>query len=101
MNIEDIVKRIDVDAARAFVHAARNIIDALLLEAQEVRSVQTPAGRDYNDAQLPRDTPPGGWLSHEEIRNTAQRLSEAIAAEKWSDGVLFTLQLLTALGGWL
>ena len=101
MNIEDAVKRIDVDAARAFVHAARNVIDALLLEVEEVRSVQTPAARDYNQAQLPRDTAPGGWLSHEEVRNTAQRLAEAMAAEKWCDGVLFTLQLLQVLGGGL
>lgn len=99
MSIEEIVKKIDVDAARAFVHAARNVIDALLLETEEVRSVQTPAARDYNQAQLPRDTAPGGWLSHEEICNTAQRLAEAVAAEKWCDGVLFTLQLLQTLGG--
>lgn len=101
MSIEEIVKKIDVNAARAFVHAARNVIDALLLETEAVRSVQTPAARDYSQAQLPRDAAPGGWLSHEEIRNTAQRLAEAVAAEKWCDGVLFTLQLLAMLGGGL
>ncbi len=99
MTITDVVKRIDLDAARAFVHAARNVIDALLIEAEQVREVQTPVGRDYNQAGLPRDTAPGGWLSQEEIRRTAQQLAEAVAAEKWCDGVLFTLRLLQMLGG--
>ena len=101
MNIGEIAKCIDADTARAFVTAARHVIDALLIEAERVRQTQTPVPRDYAEAELPRSAPAGGWLSHEELGHTAQRLAEAIAAEKWTDGLLFALKLLRGFGGGL
>ena len=99
MNIETLVERIDSGTARAFVTAARHVIDALLIEAERVQQTQTPTPRDYNAADMPRNTPVGGWLSHEELRGTAQRLAEAMAAEKWTEGVVFAARLFNALGG--
>jgi len=99
MNLLTAVERIDANTARSFVHAARHVIDALLIEATHVRQAQTPAPRDYNEADMSRETPGGGWLSHDELRDTARRLGEAIAAEKWTDGVLCTLQVLRLIGG--
>ncbi|MFH1745673.1 MAG: hypothetical protein ABIG44_01380 [Planctomycetota bacterium] len=101
MNIEALAKQLDASTARAFVTAARHVIDALMIEAEQVRQTQTPTARDYDNAELPRDMPGGGWLSHDELRNTTQRLAEAIAAEKWTDGVVFAVRLLSALGGGL
>ena len=99
MNIEALVKRVDAETARAFVSAARHVIDALLIEAERIEQTQTPTKRDYNEAGLPRGTPSGGWLSHEELRGTAQRLAEAIAAEKWTDGLICAVRLFHVLGG--
>jgi len=99
MDLEAVMKRIDAPTARAFVTAARHLIDALLIEAESVRTMQTPAARDYRAAELPRDTPAGGWLSHGELRATVQRMSEAIAAERWIDGAMFAVRLLAGLGG--
>lgn len=99
MDWSSVINRVDVENARAFVHAARVVIDAMLLEAESVRAAQTPAQRDYNAAELPRTTPAGGWLSHDELRQTAQQIGEAIAAERWLDGMLFTLRLFGKLGG--
>ena len=101
MNIEAIIKHIDAETARAFVTAARHVIDALLIEVERVQQTHTPEGRNYNSAELSRGSPAGGWLSPEELSNTTQRLAEAIAAEKWTDGVLFTLKLLRGVGGML
>jgi hypothetical protein len=99
MDLKTLLQRIDVETARAFVIAARHVIDAMLIEAERIREVQTPAVRDYNAATLPRESPGGGWLSHDELRGTTQKMAEAMAAEKWTDGLLFAIRLLKTLGG--
>jgi hypothetical protein len=101
MDWQTLLKSIDADTARAFVTAARRMIDALLVEAERVHATQTPADRDYNAGELSRATPPGGWLPHEELREAARRMGEAIAAEKWTEGLLTALKLLFVLGGML
>jgi hypothetical protein len=96
---QSLVKGIDGEAARAFVTAARHVIDALLIEADRQRQAQAPPERDYNDTKLSRETAPGGWLSHDELRAAVRRMSEAIAAEKWTDGVVATLRVIALIGG--
>ncbi len=98
MNLAELVKSLDAQTARAFVQAARNVIDALLIEAARVEETQTPKTRDYNRAGLDRSAPAGGWLSHSELRQTTQKVAEAMAAEKWTEGVMWTIQVLTQLG---
>ena len=99
MDWQNLIKSIDGETARAFVTAARHIIDALLIEADRVQQTRSPAPRDYNSGALLRAEPPGGWLAHAELRETVRRMSEAIAAEKWTDGVVMTLKTLALLGG--
>lgn len=101
MDLRSVLTNIDAQTAQAFVAAARHVIDALLIEGERVRQTQTPEARDYNQAGLPRDAAAGGWLSHEELRDTARRMAEAVAAEKWTDGFVAALQLLAAVGGML
>ncbi|MCG3127304.1 MAG: hypothetical protein CHACPFDD_02162 [Phycisphaerae bacterium] len=98
MNWAAIVKRIDPATARAFVSAARAVIDAMLIEGERVRQAQAPARRDYGSAGLPADAPAGGWISDSEVRSAAQKMSEALAAEKWVEGVMFAIKALSALG---
>lgn len=97
MNLAAIAARLDAETARVFVRAARHVIDAMLIEAECVRQTQTPRQKSYDHAQLDRSAPAGGWVSHDELRGTAQRLAEAIAAEKWVDGFLLAMQLLLLL----
>lgn len=99
MNIETLLKGIDAGTARSFVRAARHVVDALLIEAERIGETQTPAARDYDNAELPRSAPAGGWLSAEELRGTAQRLAEAVAAEKWTDGLICAFRLFNVMGG--
>lgn len=99
MDLLNLAKSIDIETARAFVTAARHVVDAMLIEGERVRQTQTPGARDYNAATLPRTAPAGGWISHEELRETARRMFEAIAAEKWTDGFIAALQILSAMGG--
>lgn len=101
MELKQLVERIDARTARAFVSAARNVMDALVIEAEHVRRAQTPGTRDYGRALLPRSTPAGGWLTPAELRETSQRLAEALAAEKWTEGVLFAMRVLGVMGGGL
>ena len=99
MDWKQLARAIDAETARAFVGAARNVIDAMLIEAQRVAQTKTPQRVDYNTAALPDATPAGGWISHEELRATSQRLAEAIATEKWIDGVVFAARMFAAIGG--
>jgi len=98
MDLMKLMRAIDAETARAFVVAGRHVIDAMLIEAARVEQARTPRVRDYASAALPREAPPGGWLSHDELRRTAQQLGEAIAAEKWVEGVTCTIRCLAHLG---
>lgn len=99
MDWREVVRGIDAETARAFVTAACRVIDAMLLETHRRQAVRTPEPRDYEGAALTRDTDPGGWLAHDELRATAQRLAEAVAAEKWTEGLLAALTALRCVGG--
>lgn len=99
MNLQTLLKSLDSETARAFVGAAKNVIDALLVEGQRVDQTRTPAPRDYGAAKLSRTAPAGGWISQDELRQTTQRLSEAIAREKWIDGAAFVIQWFARMGG--
>lgn len=97
MDLEKLVKKVDADTAKAFVQAARHVIDAMMIEAKRVQQTQTPGARDYRAAGLSREAPPAGWLSAAELDGTTQRLAEAMAAEKWAEGVLLVLRWVSAL----
>lgn len=99
MDLRTLLQQIDAETARAFISAARHMLDALLLEAARAEDVCAPAAQDYENESLSRATPPGGWLSHEELRKTTQEIVEAVAAEKWADGVACTIQLLSRFVG--
>lgn len=94
MNLAALAARLDAETARVFVRAAWHVIEAMLIEAEHVRQTQTPREKDYGTARLDRSAPAGGWISHDELRSTARRLSEAIAAEKWVEGFVLAMQLL-------
>jgi len=98
MDWKELVRALDAETAQRFVVAARHVLDALLLEAERLEGLRTPPGRDYQRATLPRATPPGGWLRHDELRDTARRIGAAVASEKWTDGVVETLRFLAQLG---
>lgn len=99
MDLRKLLQQIDAETALAFVGAARHVLDALMLEMARIEEAQTPEPRDYEQAELSRATPAGGWLSHAELRKTTQELTEAIAAEKWADGVVCAIQLLSRFAG--
>ena len=97
MDWKAIVGQIDATTARAFVAATRNVIDAMMIEGQRIRQTAAPSQRDYAAAELDRSAPGGGWLADEELRAATQRMSEAIAAERWADGVLFAVAAILLL----
>ncbi|MBU0638057.1 MAG: hypothetical protein KKB50_04270 [Planctomycetes bacterium] len=94
MDIGTIAKQVDAETARAFVSAARHVIDALLIEGERVQQMHAPVPRDYGAASLSRERPAGGWLAHGELRQTVQKMAEAIAAEKWTEGMVLAIRLL-------
>lgn len=98
MDLKKLAEAINAETAQAFVHAARNVVDAMLIEAVRVEQTQTPGKRDYDSAELSRSTPGGGWLSHGDLRDATQKMAEAIATEKWTDGVTFAIKLFVQLG---
>ncbi|RMF71781.1 MAG: hypothetical protein D6744_17505 [Planctomycetota bacterium] len=99
MDWKHLAQAIDAETARAFVGAARNVIDALLIEGERIAQTRTPERVDYNAASLPERTPAGGWVSHDELRAASRRLAEAVATEKWIDGVVCAARVFAAMGG--
>ena len=99
MDLRRLIQGVDGEAARRFVEATQHILDAMLLEAARAHPEPEPGVRDYREASLMHGSPEGGWLSHEELRATTQQIAEAIAAEKWTDGLLFAIRLLTRVSG--
>lgn len=99
MNWESIARNVDASAAQAFVQAARHVVDALQIEGQRVRETQTPGAVDYETAGLSRAAPAGGWISSDELRAATQRMAEAIAAEKWIDGMVTAIRIFMMFGG--
>jgi hypothetical protein len=97
--LQSTLQKIDAQTARAFVTAARHVIDALLIEGERLRQGQPPPPQNYATATLPSATPAGGWLADEELRATARKLAEAAALERWTDGLLSALRLCAWLGG--
>jgi hypothetical protein len=92
VDLEGLLKQIDAAAAR-------HVIDAMLIEGERVKETQTPEPRDYEQATLGRGAPAGGWLSHEELRDTSRRMAEAIAVENWTAGLICAVKLLSVMGG--
>lgn len=98
MDFQTIVRQMNPATARAFVQATRNVIDALMIEGARVREAHGPQPRDYENADFSREAPAGGWIATEELRATAQRMNEAIALEKWTEGFIFAVRLMSMLG---
>lgn len=98
MDWNALAQRLDAETARRFAQAARHVIDVLLIETATAVRRQTPREIDYTQATLRRDTPPGGWLTHAELRREAQLMQEALAAERWLDGALAALRIFNGLG---
>lgn len=98
MKLEEIAKRVDEGNARAFVQAARHLINAMMVETARQADSQGPAAgagaRDYRTAELSREAAPGGWISRAELDRTNQQLIEAIAAEKWIEGVVAAVRVM-------
>lgn len=99
MNWKSLLERIDPATALAFVAAARNVIDALLIENERSAQAQSPEPRDYRTAGLDRSAPAAGWISDQELRRATQQMSEALAAERWTEGALFAIRALVLIGG--
>lgn len=98
MDWEKVLKRVDGRTARAFVEATRHLIDAVMIEGARVRQAQSPGAMDYESAGLSRASAAGGWISDDELRGAVQRMSEAIAREKWTEGVMAALKVLVLMG---
>ena len=101
MEFRTIVQQLNPATARAFVQATRNVIDALMIEGARVREARGPAPRDYEQAEFSRTAPPGGWIAPEELRGVVQKMNEAIALEKWTEGFFFAVRAMSILGGGL
>lgn len=97
MDLKQFAKSLDADTIRAFVGAARSVIEALLIEQQPATPTPPPGQRDYAAATLARSTPAGGWIGESELRAATQKMNEAIASEKWVEGFMVAVQLLALL----
>lgn len=97
MDIVGIAERVDARVAQSFVRAAFNVLTAMTVEVERGKPARPPGERDYNAAGLSREGPAGGWISDGELRAATQRISEAIAAEKWSEGFVFAIQAMAML----
>ncbi|MFO0971844.1 MAG: hypothetical protein U1A27_00180 [Phycisphaerae bacterium] len=97
--IRQLLARVTPETAKALVHATRTVLDAIGAEQSRIAaSAAPPGGVDYAAAGHDRTSPAGGWITPDELRERGQAMSEAIAAEKWIDGVVAAIQALALLG---
>lgn len=97
MQVAKVAEKLDADVLKQFVVGVQKVIEALLIEQEHVGSQPGPVPVDYNTAGLPRAEPPGGWIGTGELRAASQKMSEAIAAEKWVEGFVFAVQAMGTL----
>jgi len=90
---------LSLEQARQFVLTVQRWIEAGLLPPTKVGAGPVPGRVDYGTAKIGSVAPAGGWLSDAEVKSVAQGMTEAIAAEKWFDGVKFAVQLVILAGG--
>ena len=93
-----ILPKLTPQVMQNFVHAARTFIDSVAVEAAAVAAKETPGATDYRTANHDRSPPTGGWIDFDEVRQKSKQMTEAIAAEKFADGVITTLQALALFG---
>jgi hypothetical protein len=99
MNLTTLANSIYQTTDLDFVASVKLMIDTMLIQPARAEPAQPPQPRDYNTATFgnlasPGATPPGGWISDNELRSASQRMNEAIAAEKWTEGFVAAMQLL-------
>ncbi len=90
---------LSLEQARQFVLTVQRWIELGLLPPTKVGAGPVPGRVDYGTAKIGSVAPAGGWLSDAEVKSAAQGMTEAIAAEKWFDGVKFAVQLVILAGG--
>ena len=99
MELKQLIGAIDARTAQSFVSATRRLLEVLLVEGQRVSAAQVPGKRDYNTTEIDRGGPASGWLSRDELRAASTEMAEAIAAEKWTEGVMVALRAVKFVGG--
>lgn len=94
-----IASKIDVDTAKTFVKAAKAVVDATLIVAQESRP-EAPSIGAYPSGELtvPTTAPIGGWLSRSDVHNYAKAMTEALRVENWVEGVANAIMLMSLFG---
>lgn len=97
--IEDLLKDVNLVIVKRFLFAVESLVNALLLAEELPREARMPQEHDYTKATLPREAPPLGWLSHDQLRESARQMGEAISAEKWTDGFVAAIRLISLFTG--
>ncbi len=96
--LQEILAKIDPAAAKAFVLEVRRVFGALATPVGAAGTPpEAPGNVDYTTAQVTAGRPAGGWLSDAEVRNVAQRMTEAIAAEQWEKGLTIAIAFLATV----
>ena len=92
--------QLDPATIKSFLVAAKNVADQLVVQVKQAKSTSTPGPTNYLDPNggLDRSAPEGGWLTPETLQNYSQRMTEALTAEKWEEGFVACLALLSAVG---
>lgn len=94
-----IASKLDVDTAKVFVKAAKAVIDATLIVAQESKPERPNiGGYQMSDPLVTVTEPLHGWLSRADVHNYSKSMSEAIKVENWTDGFIAALMLLSSVG---
>ena len=88
-----------LEQARQFVLTIERWIEMGVIPPGSKGAAPEVGAVDYGTAQVGSVGPAGGWLSDGEVKAVAQRMTEAISAEKWFDGFVFAMQLVIMAGG--
>lgn len=92
--LSTVMSDLSMESIKEFVTVVKRYIDDALVDDIKVLPQESPTKIDYNKAGVELIAPHGGWISRSELERYNQKMTEAIANEKWTEGFILAMQIV-------
>lgn len=99
MNLVQIASKLSPETIKQVVAAVFAAVDAAQVESSKRIESGPGHAKDYDAIEPNREGPPGGWIDDAEIRNTCKAMSEAISLEKYVEGFIMAVRIMSMIKG--
>lgn len=92
--LSTIMSDLSMETIKEVVTVVKRYIDDALVDDIKIQPQESPNRLDYNKAGIELVAPPNGWISMSELEAYNQKMTEAIANEKWTEGFILAMQIV-------